>query len=220
MGKAKYYAVRTGVTPGIYHSWEETEPLVKGYPGANFQGFKTLEGAQAFLEGRDIEEVSSTGALPTLEKDKNHSSFTPTEYVAYVDGSFDKKSNCYGSGVVLLRKNQVIDELSFYGNDSLYSDSYQIAGETSASLAAIQWAIDHDVSELTIAYDYQGIASWATGEWNARKAVSIDYVTRFNELSKHIQVHFMKVKGHSGVLHNERADELAALGFVTKKEKR
>ena len=54
MAKNKFYAVRVGIKPGIYTSWGEIEPLVKGYTGAQFKSFKTREEAQAYLRGEKI----------------------------------------------------------------------------------------------------------------------------------------------------------------------
>jgi len=142
------------------------------------------------------------------------------DYIAYVDGSYDTTSSCYGSGVVIVRNNKVIDELSFYGNNPSYTVSYQIAGEVSAAIAAIEWGLEHNLDKITIAYDYRGIELWATGDWQAKKAVSIDYVDKFNQLTKDIHVTFLKVKGHSGDTYNDQADQLAALGILDKKDKR
>ncbi len=56
MRSDKYYVVWKGYAPGIYDSWEEVEIQVSGYPGAQFQAFRTLEAAtEAFREGYDKE---------------------------------------------------------------------------------------------------------------------------------------------------------------------
>jgi viroplasmin and RNaseH domain-containing protein len=51
MGKSKpkFYAVRIGRTPGIYHTWAECEAQVKGHPGAKFKGFVVEVDAQSFI---------------------------------------------------------------------------------------------------------------------------------------------------------------------------
>lgn len=40
--KAMYYAVKRGRKPGVYCSWNEAELQVKGYPGAIYKKFKTV----------------------------------------------------------------------------------------------------------------------------------------------------------------------------------
>jgi ribonuclease HI len=46
MPKQKYYVVWKGVEPGIYHSWKECEKQVKGFEGAIYKSFPTLEMAR------------------------------------------------------------------------------------------------------------------------------------------------------------------------------
>ena len=48
----KWYAVRKGSEPGIYTSWLECERVVKGYRGAQFKGFRTLEEAEMYMRGK------------------------------------------------------------------------------------------------------------------------------------------------------------------------
>ena len=45
----KYYAVKNGIKPGIYTSWQECEENVKGYPKADFKSFPTKEQAVEYI---------------------------------------------------------------------------------------------------------------------------------------------------------------------------
>lgn len=47
--KKRYYCIIRGRKQGIFTSWEETEQYVKGYKGALYKGFKTLEEAQQWI---------------------------------------------------------------------------------------------------------------------------------------------------------------------------
>lgn len=47
----RYYAVKRGADVGIYNTWAEIVPLVNGYPGAVYKGFKSHEEAQAWMCG-------------------------------------------------------------------------------------------------------------------------------------------------------------------------
>lgn len=49
----KFYGVRVGKQPGIYHSWAECLDQVRGYPKAAFKSFFTMADAQDFMENRD-----------------------------------------------------------------------------------------------------------------------------------------------------------------------
>lgn len=46
----KYYAVRKGLTPGIYLTWADCQKNISGFPGAEYKGFDVIEEAAAFLE--------------------------------------------------------------------------------------------------------------------------------------------------------------------------
>lgn len=192
---AKFYAIRIGRKPGVYTTWDDAQKQVKGFPGAVFKSFPTKEEAQQFV-------------AMNSEKKTVH----PDEYQAYVDGSFNKSRQQYGSGVVILKGDKVIAELSFGGNDPEFISSYQIAGEVFACIEALKWAKAHGVAEIAIFYDYQGIASWAEKQWKANAPISQAYVALFDEVSKGVKVRFVKVKGHSGDKFNDLADELADKG--------
>ncbi|WP_423189768.1 viroplasmin family protein [Alkalibacterium sp. f15] len=194
----KYYAVKKGRNPGVYTTWPEAQKQVTGYTNAQFKSFQTKNEAQAFI----------------ADKMEKSSYIAPESLVAYVDGSFSKKKKTYSYGVVLLKNNTVIQELSNAASEPEYAESFQIAGECFGALNAIKWAIEHNYKEIIIHYDYLGIEMWATGQWKANKKVSKDYIKYYQAYSKKIDVSFVKVKAHTGIKFNERADELAKIALA------
>ncbi len=50
MGKSKikYYAVRKGVVPGIYYSWDECKKQINNFSCAEYKSFKSLSEAEQF----------------------------------------------------------------------------------------------------------------------------------------------------------------------------
>ena len=60
MAKKKFYAVKVGLTPGIYETWAECEANVKGYPKADYKGFTTLAEAQHYMNEDGAESDSFT----------------------------------------------------------------------------------------------------------------------------------------------------------------
>ena len=60
---AKFYAVKEGKKPGIYHTWDECKEQVNGYSGAVYKSFTNEEEAKAFLseekEVKTVEEAIS-----------------------------------------------------------------------------------------------------------------------------------------------------------------
>ncbi|KAI9815791.1 MAG: hypothetical protein M1827_002187 [Pycnora praestabilis] len=58
----KFYSVRVGFNPGIYHSWQECLRQVKGFKKATFKSFTTRKDAESFLAG-DNPSQNGTGAV-------------------------------------------------------------------------------------------------------------------------------------------------------------
>ena len=93
---------------------------------------------------------------------------------------------------------------------------HNVAGEIKGSEAAMKYAVDHNIPEITIYHDYEGIAKWCTGAWKATKPGTIAYQSFYRGAVKKVKVHFVKVKGHSNDKYNDMADQLAkkALGIL------
>ena len=94
-----------------------------------------------------------------------------------------------------------------------YDDAYHIhrnvAGEVKASELAIKRAIADKKDQVIIYHDYQGIASWAQGDWKTNNDLTKSYKAFIDEAKKSIKIDFVKVKGHSNDKYNDKADLLA-----------
>jgi len=194
MAKNKYYAVRKGNNPGIYTNWDDCKKAVDGYSGAEYKGFSTKEDAEKYLgiskpHSDEKEELKDSAAI------------------AYVDGSYNKELNLYGSGIVFISSIEH-NEFSRTGSDPIMLKMWNVAGETEASMFAIQYAIDHGYKELTIYYDYTGIEGWANG-WKANEEGAKLYKSYVAAAKEKIHLIFVKVDAHTGNTYNEVADQLA-----------
>ena len=200
----KIYAVRKGLTPGIYKSWEECKAQVSGYSGAEYKSFSKMEEAQAYLSG---------SSLPSSGRE-DHLALPADEAVAYVDGSYRDDTSEFSYGAVIFHKGQEI-RLSDKSSDPALADMRNVAGEIKGAEASMRYAINNGIKRLTIYHDYEGIAKWCTGDWKANKEGTISYREFYRSISASVDITFQKVKGHSGVTFNELADQLAkeALGI-------
>ena len=49
-GGKKVYAVHRGYRPGLYYTWPDCKVQVRGFLGAEFQGFKDIVEAKCWLQ--------------------------------------------------------------------------------------------------------------------------------------------------------------------------
>lgn len=214
----KYYAVKVGRSTGIFKTWDQCKASVNGYPGALYKSFKTKTEAYNYMgwngEQMDIFNMNTFDQNDTtpIENEKPVDNDIPlsssTKAVAYVDGSFNSVTKIFGYGVVLFHNGKEI-KLYDRGNDPSLATMRNVAGEIYGAIAAMKYAINHNIKYLSIYYDYMGIAKWCTGEWNATKEGTIAYKKFYNKAKKHVNIAFCKVKGHSGDKYNDMADALA-----------
>lgn len=98
--------------------------------------------------------------------------------------------------------------------------------ELTAAIMAVRQAIKLDFEELCIktdsTYVIMGITiwcrDWMRNNWRTSKGKvikNIDLWKRLIQLTKKLRVRFDWVKGHIGIIGNERADELAKIGALT-----
>ena len=93
---------------------------------------------------------------------------------------------------------------------------WNVSGELLAALHVVDYALDHGYTSCSLYYDYMGIEMWAIGRWNTNNPLTTSYAKRMKEASKQIRIDFHKVKAHSGIAYNDRADALAKKGTVLK----
>lgn len=222
----KYYAVKNGRNIGIFLSWEECEKQVKGFKGANYKGFKTIEEAKKYLKEKNIKgSISNSVSLNKLSKNKpslNASQHEKKTYAlyedntlndfgevyAFIDGSFNDKTKMYGYGGFLVSHDkEYILKGSFTDKEGVMMRN--VAGEIEGSMAAVRKAKELNETKLIIYYDYKGIENWATGEWKRNKKKTKEYYDFMKNAMINMDISFRKVKAHSKMKENDRADKLA-----------
>lgn len=201
MAAKKYYAVKKGLKPGIYESWDACKAAVEGFSGAVYKGFATLQEAQEYL-GISTAQIVENTAQNTL--------------VAYVDGSYEHSLLKYAFGCVFILPDGTIYVENGSGCNPDSAKLRNVTGEMLGSMFAVRWAIKNGFSELEIRYDYEGVEKWVTGAWKSKTELTQKYAEVMRRWSNQINLKFTKVAAHTNIYYNEMADQLAKQALIEK----
>ena len=108
----KYYAVRIGKTPGIYHSWEKCKLNVDNYPGAVFKSFKSLFDAADYMNDILHNDCVCDDSVNT--DNITHDAMDVNANVIYCDGGCNAYTksfgNCAFASIVNYLGNDLIEQ--------------------------------------------------------------------------------------------------------------
>jgi ribonuclease HI len=214
----KYYAVVSGVIPGIYTDWNTTEKMVKGYPGALFKCFTCKHDAEIFMERSTFSKqknIPQPNVLPLANKT-----------IVYTHGSCSNKTrggtnntvdSGYGCGFGIVIITNMGDRLTAYGK---VPSTVMTNGPTnnSADLYAIYVGLSlvkgdiilYSDSEYAIGCLTTYIHDWARNGWKGVSNRSL--IEGSYNLMTERSVVLHHVDGYSNIALNEEADMLANLG--------
>lgn len=130
--------------------------------------------------------------------------------IAYVDGSYNTVTNCYGYGIVF-NPGDSFNEIRISSDPfkNSYSVHRNVAGEVFGALKAVEIAIESGYSSIELNFDYSGIEMWATNKWSANNEMTQMYKDKMEKYRKEIKITFNKIKSHSNDKYNDIADLLA-----------
>lgn len=123
---------------------------------------------------------------------------------AYVDGSFKDKQN-NGYGVILKHKDLIIHEESNLVSivDAEPTNMTNIKAELTASLRAVEIALNKGLSEINIVYDCESVVDMLVCK-NIKSQFSLKYRRLLEDYSRKIKINFKK-KNHEAehkIAHN------------------
>lgn len=212
----KFYAVKKGLKTGVYRTWAECRSNVIGYSGAVYKSFGTMQEALEFLgeETAGLTGGRQSGQELSGGKQEREEIESGESLKIYVDGSYNAATKEFSYGMVVLNGEEE-ETYSRKFQDSELASMRNVAGEIKGAEAAMQYALDKGIKEISIYHDYEGIARWCLGEWKANKEGTKAYKNFYDRACKSVKIRFVKVTGHSNDKYNDMADELAkgALGI-------
>lgn len=209
-----------------FESIEEAESFINGNE-VNKEPVKTQEikketptktrlSTKPLKEGYDVKPIRSKAKVIT------HKSYIdPKEiendydFIAFVDGSYDRGNKIFGSGVVVLNPKDNSHDVYYNAGYDKW-DQWNIVGELESVKVAINKGKELGKKNIAIYHDLKNIALWASGEWQAKNEYTQEYVKFMEKASEELNICFVKVKAHSNEsVYNDLADE-AAKGAIIK----
>jgi ribonuclease HI len=225
MAKRNYYAVVKGAKPGIYASWfgpDGAEAQVKGFVGARYKGFTTLEDAETWFESQSGTKapryIDPPGPLEEQDRrsgldDKAARALEAGKVVIYTDGGSIGNPGPGGYGVVLLHDEQR-QELS--GGFRWTTNNRMELMACIIGLRALekksQVVLFSDSRYVVDSISKGSARRWKANRWmrgKTGKAKNADLWDELLQLIDRHEVEFVWVPGHSGVPENERCDQLS-----------
>lgn len=194
----KVYAVKNGRKNGVFETWEECKEQVLNFPNAQYKSFTNIDEAYQYITNQPI---------TIKEDDTELEDVLP--YTAYTDGSCSNKHNLFSFGTIIFDGDLKQHQFSKTVCSPKYSQFANISGELLGVKFAINFAIKNNFPHIHIYYDYSGIEKWATGEWKRKNILTQQYYDYIDSIKDKIEIHWHKVKGHTGVKYNELADKIA-----------
>ncbi|MCJ1360701.1 MAG: hypothetical protein MMC33_010710 [Icmadophila ericetorum] len=120
----KFYAVRVGIQPGIYHSWKECLEQVKGFKNATFKSFPNLTDAERFIAGEEPTRFDAGVSSPPYKFYAVKSGRVPGIYTDWpaaqkqITGWQKPKQRCFSTRAEAQRFLDEVDDPSERGSQA------------------------------------------------------------------------------------------------------
>jgi len=123
----------------------------------------------------------------------------------FCDGSF--KDDIPSWAFCVVRDSNIIHKEKGVCNKKVDPSFRNVAAEIEAVKNGIQWLERHNVSSVTIHYDYEGLEKWAKGKWKTKNTLTEKYRDFFKNIK--MKISWNKIKSHSGHFFNDLVDSMA-----------
>jgi ribonuclease H-related protein len=127
----------------------------------------------------------------------------------WVDGSYVTKGGASAIGWAVLIVDSGRELYRATGTDVPEAARSQrnVAGEILAVLNGLSWCRKHDVLDVAVYHDYEGLEAWVTGRWQPRNPFTAAYARYVWDSG--VAVQWQKVRAHTGTSRNEQVDRMA-----------
>lgn len=209
----KFYAVKVGKVPGIYHTWDECKKQVHKFSGAIFKSFESKKEAEVFMvknKKKRKRSVFEVGVELKQTKTKKRKMKNKKVIKIYTDGG------CRGNGTM----RAVAGIGVYFGKDDKRNVSKKIdgigtnnRGELSAILEALR-IVKNNTEMVEIMTDSTYCINGINGDHKIKKNSDIfDLIFKVLNERKG-KTRFIKVLAHTGLKDgNHFADSLATLAI-------
>ncbi len=223
----KFYAVARGRNPGIYTEWfgeKGAQEQVKGFVGARFKGFASLDEARLWMESPDIAPVPvqesasmehSRPLFPEPAKKNLSRSKTgrPGDIIIYTDGACTNNPGPGGYGTVIINGGRRIELSGGYRMTTNNRMELTAIIEGLASLKTPSTVTLYSDSKYVVDAVTKGWAKkWRSRDWfkyDGTLAKNPDLWARLLDLLDIHEINFVWVRGHAGNRENQHCDHLA-----------
>lgn len=217
-----YYAVKIGLIPGVYTSWDECKNLVLGYPNSKYKKFKTEKEAYEYLQidpaiSIEQKEEDSQVNLFDLKEEPTQANETLEEFDIihiYTDGACSGNPGPGGWSTVIIDEYGMIT-YSSGGKARTTNNEMELTAiiEGLSKIKSKQKIILYSDSMYAINCLSKWIHNWEKNNWiksDGSPVLNKELIMKAKKLVDfHKEVKFVHVKGHAGNQYNEMCDELA-----------
>lgn len=133
--------------------------------------------------------------------------FFMKKYEAYTDGGWDFKNNNAGSyAAIIIREDG--SEVSLYSTQVVFNTTNNQM-ELLAVLKVLHFVwVEAKNAHVTIYTDSQNVIGWCSLGWKRNTPALLPFLNEIDEMMKKVSVTFVKVKGHSDNVYNNKVDKL------------